>query len=45
MQEIIVYILIITSVIYTVYNIFGIFIKKESSSCGCSGCSVKEKLK
>jgi len=45
MQEIIVYILIAASVFYAVYNIAGIFLKKQNNSCGCSSCVVKDKLK
>lgn len=46
LQEGIVYLIIIGSVAYTIYSILKMFTKKEeTSTCGCSGCDVKDHLK
>jgi len=41
MQELIVILLILASVVYTVYNFIQVFIKKSGNSCGCSSCHIK----
>lgn len=44
-QDIIVLILVLSAVIYTVYQIALIFKSKPESSCDCSSCDVKGKIK
>ncbi|NOQ24489.1 MAG: FeoB-associated Cys-rich membrane protein [Bacteroidales bacterium] len=44
-QEILVVIIILTSVTYTVYSIVKIFSVKPENSCGCSSCDIKSDTK
>ncbi|PLX12032.1 MAG: hypothetical protein C0597_14150 [Marinilabiliales bacterium] len=44
-QEIIVGLIVIASVLYAVYNIAKLFTQKQNNSCGCSSCDFKTKIK
>lgn len=39
-QELIVYIIIFSSVIYSVYHIYTFFKNTAKSGCNCSGCNL-----
>ncbi len=41
-QEILVYIIIIISVIYTVLQFYSFFKTSSDSGCNCSGCDIKK---
>jgi len=44
-QELIVFALIGSAIIYTGYHIYLIFQNKPENSCGCSSCDAKDKIK
>ena len=44
-QEIIVVIIILTTLIFTIYGIIKVFKIKPENSCGCSSCDIKSDTK
>lgn len=43
-QEIIVVIIVIASVVYTLYNVIKLFTPKKEQGCGCASCDFKTKI-
>ena len=43
-QEIIVAVIVIASVVYTLYNVIKLFTPKKEQSCGCASCDFKTKI-
>lgn len=43
-QEIIVAVIVIASVVYTLYNVIKLFTPKKEQSCGCTSCDFKTKI-
>ena len=43
-QEIIVAVIVIASVVYTLYNVIKLFTPNKEQSCGCASCDFKTKI-
>ena len=43
-QEIIVAVIVIASVVYTLYNVIKLFTPKQEQGCGCTSCDFKTKV-
>ena len=43
-QEIIVAVILIASVVYTLYNVIKLFTPKKEQGCGCVSCDFKTKV-